>query len=488
MLTKRGWWGLAAIAVLGVALGTWRCRSKQAPVGFVVAMRAVDGDSAIVVWRHNGRDRVHHWIGRVDTGGRTRWLAEVPGEARTIGGNTSGLVIGDGVVALRYSHVEDWRGIDHAMIGFSLDEGRVLWDRTLAPFEPLSLESGGTTMPSLDAWVSGSFVAGTFVEFVDTGAGELVMGLEARSGAVKWQHPWDHRMKWSPLVAPQRLVVHVSRGAISIDPSTGAREHIPALGNGCIVGDAYLTVVRQDGRSALVAFGGARSSAARTIVAPFNPIGEPDGYLRVQTCGSHGDKLVLLLDGRRGEDTTSVVAIVDPGGTILHRIELGHDMHWDGARSATRRTPETASLGGRLPRFVPYIQVTFQDRKRLVMLDLEQGKIVWQGPDDEGIIHDSLMRAGDRWLLSLSREGLVLFDGSTGHVVTALGVHNYHGVRELESYHVGGGRVWLSSGAYVELDEPQLSIFDLATLVPVHVADLDLQVTTTSVRERFGIE
>lgn len=109
--------------VVAVALSTAACGGSRAPDVFITALCPIDGDAAVAILEDGRRQR----IARVDAHGRTRWVRLLPGNPFTIGPYNGISIVGD-VVTVRYGHVIDDRVIDHALVGYSLRDGRLLWD------------------------------------------------------------------------------------------------------------------------------------------------------------------------------------------------------------------------------------------------------------------------------------------------------------------------------------------------------------------------
>ncbi len=474
---KRKWIIVALVAAL--ALGWWLRRHFEPPSGFILELAVVDADTAVITWRANYESNDSRgWISCVDAHGRTKWWHELPdvpfGE----------LQVGKDMVAVRYTH----DGRDQALIAFSLVDGTQLWDRVLSPYEPILYESGGMSSPSLGLYFGGAQVGEHLVEPVDAGNKNYLLGLDPLTGNERWRVDANAEYLFDPWIVGDRLIQHHVDTAVTLDAATGSLTRRHTAGSGCVIDDEYVTITKTGQRHAVIATRLGRDQA-RVIAEPFEPVGHGAHYLRLHGCGRYRDRLVFSLDvatyGHETHADRSLVVVVDHAGKVVHTIELPYDMHWSGGTgSFDEKLPRHAPLSGELTRFAPYLQVplgSVAKRDRLIMLDLEQGKLAWTGPTDPDTIHSSLFQVDSLWYW-VQRRGLVsVFDGKTGHLRSSTLAQHRRGVGSLGPMHIRDGRVWMHTGEWTRVDEPPIAVFD-ATLFPLAIQSGDFSDVTAEVR------
>ena len=397
----------AVIAVAIAVIVGWRVhRKNMVPIGFVVAMQALD-DGAVLAWRAGDEnpDGRHGYVSRVDVHGHTLWWARVPDDPLT----GDSLAVGDGIVAVRYSHhtAQAVFGDDQSLVAFALADGRPLWDRKLAtvkPFEGLHAEA------SLNLYSTAAFVGDRLLEWVDRDKdGSVIDVIAPQTGSVVAERPWSNDAAMTVVVG-QRLVQHESLRAVSLDVPSAKADVFDTRGNGCAIDGDYVTIEGQQQQATLVAYAGGDRTKRRLIKDPFDP--RPPGssyeWWMLRSCGRYRDRLVFSLDANTEQGRTDrLVVIASRTGDILHVITLPHDSGWDGEAMA-RKYYDHASLAGELTRFVPYIVIAHDgdnELRQLVMLDLEQGTIAWSSQPDDKLLDAHLFRGTDRWYLVSGHRG-----------------------------------------------------------------------------------
>jgi outer membrane protein assembly factor BamB len=463
-------WVVAGLVGIAIAIVAWRMvKGRGKPKAFIDGMQAIDDKLAAVTWRANYESGPSRgWIGVIDREGALRWEHELPDVATSVGGNGA-IAVGDGVVSVRYSHGEK----DHAVAAFALDDGKPLADYVLAA------QGGGSTLPLYFSRRP------TASRVLDTTTGALYSS-DPRSGKVEWSRPIE-RTLFAPTLVGDRLLLKESGKTHVFDLRTGAETVESTPGIGCKIGDDFITFTSDADGTALVAWRGGDPKAQRVLAKPF-PSSAANSYVNLTQCGRYRDRLVLTVQVGSLPGRTSVI-VADAAGTMQRTIDLLDDMHWNGPASMPWTYPESAALAGELTRFVPYVLSTYQpEHKRLVMLDLEEGKIAWQAPDDDSIIHFDLFRVGTRWVLveGVTAGILAVFDGATGHLVAATNAHHYNGMTKLLPPHAAGDVLWLSAGVWNPLDKPPIAVLDVATLKPSFVRDVELHDVTEDVRKTLG--
>lgn len=291
-------WIVLASAVAGVVF--MMRRPPPDPVGYVVEMQAVD-DGAVLVWSIAGEDHsgTRGWVTRVDLNGRTVWRTAMPDEA-LIGDS---IAIGEGIVTVRYTHRTPSApyGNDQAVVAYSLSDGALLWDRTLAT---LDRSENKNIEASLNSSANAAFVDGRLVEWAQSRLyADRALVLEPRTGSIRSQRAW--RVMDETLAIGTRVIQHDLDEVASLDLDSGAVTMVKTRGIGCVIGNDYVTI---DGDASeapsLVAFANGDLAKRRVLKTPFAPM--PNGaYFRLRRCGRYRDRIVLVIGRSRSDDYTS---------------------------------------------------------------------------------------------------------------------------------------------------------------------------------------
>lgn len=483
---------LAICAAVAVALVLWRACGGSPDQGWIVGIAAVDADTAVVTWRANYQDDPSRsWVARVDGRGRTKWVRPVPDLQYSVGPG-SGIIVAGDVVAIRYGHHQEYRATDHAIAAYSLRDGRPLWDVTLTPYHSTTFEGGGRSEPSLPLFHSALPLDDRIAVWADDGHERALFVLDAATGAVLSRRP-SSDTTYAAAAIGTRVVTHQVNETTIFDGAGDAPPHtLDTHYEGCVIGDEYVVLERDDAGPSLVALRGADPAARRVIARPFQPLGAD--AVRLRRCGRFRDRLVLLVQANSddgGWERTFVV-ITDAEGQLLHAVDLGHDTLWDGPSSVPKRYPRHAPLAGELPRFAPYVQSSYDGdtaSTRLIMLDLDRGEIAWAGPADDALIHMTLFRGGERWYTFWPYRSQILsaFDGATGELTGAVRLYDYRGIDRLEPVNVAGDRVWVAGGTWTTFDAAQIAVLDGATLAPTFTRGVEVTDVTAATRQAFGV-
>lgn len=463
------------------------CSNSSDSETWLSAVHALDGDSAVALFRAG--DGVYS-IGMIDAKGAVRWRTKIPGAPYVIGPYNGINVVGD-LATIRYGHVDGYRKSDHAVAAFSLRDGKQLWNTTIAKYEPTDLGEYGKSEAGLPLYVSSIPVDGKLAVFTDTGTtGNRFDAIDVGTGKIVATSPADNDIAYAPVAIGPRLFTHRVNQTTSYDVSGAPAQHMNTAYEGCAIGDEYIVIERKSHGDEvtldLVAYKNGAPESRRVIASPFQPIEEK--LLTMRRCGRYRDRMVLLIQANE----KTYVVITDANGQPLERIDLGFDMLWDGPGADAKKYTSTASLAGELTRFVPYAQVTHGPGvaaiKRLVMLDLEEGKIAWAGPEDDGIIHMSMFRSGTRWLTFWpTRSGILSsFDGATGELTGSMRLHVYDGIGEVAPYHAAGNRIWIYGGTKGSASKPTIGVLDATTLEPVFARGIKIQNVLAETRKQLG--
>lgn len=484
--------GAVALAVIVATAVYVRVRhARLKPQGFIVALRALDQGGAVVLWRANYSTRpARGWVSRVDAGGRLAWVRELPDVAQSNGGQ-DGLAVTRDVVAVRYSHGGGVLGRDHAVAAFALTDGAPRWDVVLTAFHPEKIDGGDETEPGLDPYFAALGLGDRIFEQADDGTRAWLYTLDAATGRIVGRHVTDW-LSAAPVMVGNRLVRNRSYTAHFLDKTSGDELANLRMHGGCVVGDEYYAVIGDGAAASLIALPGGDPGAAHVILTPFHPIGPPDALQQIVSCGSRGDHLVFLISTQItiDRDGPSAVVITDRTGHVLHTIALP-----DGVRTAvgndsgSMQYSETAPLAGTLPRFAPYVAkvdgATIEIR--LLMFDLDEGRIAWESPAEVELIVDHLFRAGDRWYLTAPLGDVIMsFDGKTGRLDAAVRASAHDGVGDILAVHAADDALWLYTDEWTTFDRASITVLDGRTLRPRFARGVAITDKTADVRRWIG--
>ncbi len=478
----------AAIVGAVALIALVACRDRRQPDVFISALQPVGTSSAVVIYT----DGKHEKVARIESTGRMTWSIPLAGSAVTIA-PYNGITVSDDIVMVRYAHMRGHEPTDHALAAFSLEKGALVWDTVLTPYVP---ETSTSAQPDTPAYVVALPLAGEMVaQWANDGTSTWLFMVDMRTGRIVSKQPAEDGF-YSPNVIGTRVIVTAAQTVVYDAHGTVSPQAVSTWFGGCAVADEYVTVTYETMESdrSLVAFRNGDPSARRVIAAPFHPIGHPTRIPALLSCGRYRDRLVLLvevsLDGRA--DKRTQVWIFDAQGALLHAIDLGAvrivDMY-----SIDEIYPHAAPFSGDLTRFAPHVQVQDELRgdgkMRLVMLDLEAGRIAWSSPANDELLHSAVFRAGERWYAvdAVSRSELSAFDGRTGELVAAVRLRSPDGIGDVWPYHVRDGRVWLHTAARGPSASPSIAVLDAVNLATVFQRGIDLEDATIAVRERLGL-
>lgn len=479
-------WIVAIAVLIALAAALAACRDRHQPDVYITALQPLDDGSAIVIYTGRKQQR----IARVEITGRMTWSSPLAGKPVTIA-PYNGISISDDIVTVRYAHMRDSDPTDHALAGFSLKNGALVWDTILTPYRP-AMPTGGLPPETPTYTIALPLAQGLIAQWADDGTSTWLFAVDARTGRIVSKQPAQDLA--SPNVIGARIIVNEVDQTVVFD-ATGAAppQQLSSWYRGCSIDGEYVTLTYEtmEGDRSLVALRDGDPSTRRVIAAGF----PPKGYRapRLLSCGRYRDRLVLLVrtgfDGNNHEQTQ--VWILDAQGTLLHAINLGADMNFD-TYSIREEYPHAAPLSGELTRFAPYMQrqneIEGDGKTRLLMLDLESGKIAWSGPAD-AIEHLALFRAGQRWYAFESAVSPILsaFDGRTGELIAAVRLFSPRGLGDIWPYHVMGDRVWAFSGAWGAASSPSIAVLDATNLATVFQRGIDLEDVTIAMRERLQL-
>jgi len=453
-------WLVTIVALAG-------CGSPAGPVGSAETAAALDDGGAIVLWRDAGKgaDR----IVRVDASGKRVWDRAIDGLPRL----TPPIVDGDQVL-VRHHHVARYGVGSQAIAAFALEDGTPRWDTDLDDYVDARGPNGTPIAP---AYLDVTLVGDRIVAWVGDEHG-LHLGAAILDHAGKLEHraAASDGEPGAPVVVGTRVITHAGGLRQIVDAAGGASARFEGDGRGCAFGDDYVFVEGD----ALVARRGGDPSARRTLAQPFHPVGAADGQQILVTCGRHGDALVLAILVAEG----AYVVVADAAGAVRRVIDLeedGFSIDEDAERYAL------GPLQGELPRFVPYVADPSGENPHLRVLDLEDGKIAWEGPNDLFATMQTLFRADDDWYLSLDG-AITRIDGGTGEPAASMVADHDDGIGALRPHAIGGGRVWLTAPFKGPIDQLAITALDGKTLAPVVTRRIEVADLSQEARDVYGRE
>lgn len=454
-MSKRPWVIFVCIVALVAAvwIGAFSCTGSASETGFPDEVHALSSGGAIVRWIHPPR------IGRLDSRGRLLWHHAIPGKDPLR--DAIAVSIEDAVVVARYGTKSQPR--ENRAIAFSLD-GKRLWDQRLTAYE--SDDGYETVFPNSPFGFVPTVDDHVLSLLVDTGSGWSAIAMDVRSGHVHSVAPANPSMQ-----SMSRLGDMTVFGDDSLmrwrDVQRGTDRDAtgPKTGSSCFTGKEIVAWQLETHRLTAIT----SPTTERVLAAPFAVEGDTMGYVQLVACGRYGDQIVLYLEhSAKDHQRTSRVVILDEHRRTLKSIALGGRAPID-LSSIQERYPGRGSFQGDLTRFVPVVTTSdIEDTitHRMIMVDLEQGTIAWQGAHDPSMQHRGLFRHGVRWYWSRGflPNSVTLFDGTTGKLQRSVVVHHYNGIVDFEPSAITDDTLWFVSQEATPLGAIKLALLDAATL------------------------
>ncbi|MEJ7601445.1 MAG: PQQ-binding-like beta-propeller repeat protein [Kofleriaceae bacterium] len=407
-------------------------------------MILVDGGRAVI---STTRDEGDVRIALAAADGSASWQTRLPAQAKL-----ARLVAGGKMIAATYELRQSRGPSQYETSALSAETGRVVWKRRLGSGRSYE-DVADQAIWHRDRLLAYHQPAGTSLQF---------FALRASDGTPLWSTEVPFLRSFAPAVVGELAVFEDVdlRGVTIVDLRSGSRRELDVAGVGCVVDGEYVTL-QVDGHGGLNISAFRDSIEPRTIsvLKPF----QDRTVVSLVSCGSYNGMLVFVVNATDRTDVmgSTQIVITSAAGQVLRTIALGADTHW-ASHSDHPRERASVPLHGPMTRFVPHVLVTGGDNRgpRLVMLDLEAGKIAWETPHDE-LIHFRVFRIGQFWLLS-RRETLVVFDGANGNLVAAARFVPPASVEKVEPHHFADGQLWMrrrdgeGTSSLVVVDVPSL--------------------------------
>ncbi len=442
----------AGVVGLGAALvvaGWWLWRIVfGAPQGFITGLTPIGPDEALITFRANDDDDPSRfWLARVRAGQGVVWWRELAHEPALPFYGPEAAAGGETVVVMTRE------GAEARVEAFRRADGEPSWERSSSAkhvFDPARLVVFDEAFAVANASADG-------LEVTSIGSAD---------GGVRW----EQRREVSSRDLPSRFGPWLlSRPEVwtweLIDPGSGrAVATLPSRIRPCASQEALFGVDRHHlWRWNLPDF---RPTRLARVSPPSDAAEQADAPMPV-ACGSFGSDLVVFMTDYRGP---TALAGLDPAtGAERWRLDLGayafnHDIHLSHLRAMAL---ELEPWSGSLTRFVPLVLVapSAPDATsfdfHLAMVDLETRRVAWRSSATQRLLYNKLIRYQGRYYLD-EHGAVTVLDGATGQMTAAAQVGE-----EIKPFHFHGGRLWVHSRDWRDLDEAPWAVLDAATLRPL---------------------
>ena len=419
--------GVAA-AVLAVLAVVW---PRVAAKGYVDLL-PLPGDRAVLL--RIDRDSQHpQWL---ETVGRNESLVRMPFYARRPNNmrDATSLVAAGPVIVVR----DELGGI----AGFDVLTLRERWDTSRLPGQ-VDPRGEGFALPLLDSLGTPD----TLIELWGQAEGAaLVVASDPATGRERWRRDFHDSFSGPAEIHGDTLALYEEPGLELFDLRTGAtRARVADARWGCFAGDHALYRVATGRDSGEVHV---RSLATGKDVAVSPPLSAnpfPTG-----ACFWHAGTVAAVI--RPNTAASSYLVVYDATtGAERHRVELP-------GTATTSLDPwyrGTFVVNDDDVRFAPLLLFADHDRRRALILDLEQGTVATTG---EAFANSTASVAADQgryYLWSRHPAAIAVLDGATGKIVARTCLPDYTQAR----FH--GGRAWV-------FDTHKWALLDGATLKPIN--------------------
>jgi hypothetical protein len=426
-----------AIGVVTLAVGLmvfWVAR-RRPPEGFVVGMHAIDADRAVVLLRANyEKGPSRGWVTLVDARRGPVWWTELPGLAPLYGGRA--VTVEGHLVTARY-HDENVDESCPGTVGLALDTGAMLWRTALAP-----CSDGPSRVPT---YGPATVRAGDrLYELFQSKDRIVIVALEAETGREVWRTgPLEGDHTRFLRTTDHWLLLEGLTELIFVNRDDGTHRRVREGFASCFVGDEILTIGEGGWLRAIHVDTLAERDVAKVM-----------DHMAGFSCGAYRDLVVVPKDA---SEHASIMGAFVKSGEVAWNIPI------PGARAVLleeRAASGTSALAGAPPRFVPVVSHDLDGPRegRLLMLDLDEHRIAWEGTRSENLTGIAFVQSGGQIYASLPfMRILARFDGATGKLAEAVHIEEWDG--PIEPHDVAGG-IWIHDHEWSN----QVAVLDLLSL------------------------
>lgn len=448
--------------VTAAVVGAWHALGQRPSAAGAVELAAIDRDYAVLI-RDVAGDPGRSFLSLMHARRGEVWGALLPAYER-VSGPRSRVVATAGVISVRVPT----GGVPYVRV-FDAARGDKLGRYALVPVERDEQPPPLSELASAAGSVAGG--DDSFELFTVDGAA-IVLALDLTRGAPLWRRELGPAPEGPVWLREHHLLVY-GAGRLHIlerltGQAVGAEDGVPLEARPCVLADRVYGMDR--GAARAIAISDGRTHTIEALA----------GARLAGMCGSHGAHDVLAVSDARG---ASALVAVDPESLALRwRVDL--DVPLQVPEALLLGAPDAVSLAGALPRFVPLL--AGEDRApRLVLVDVDRGRVARQGAPAPQLAGARLMRAGQRFYLWAPHESpgaatLATIDGPTGTLEAAVTLAS---AAPVWPGHIAGGRVWIHDAssrdpaAWAVLDGERLTVIASGQgnrpgeLAPLQVSD-----------------
>jgi len=439
-MTKR----LGLVAAVGAVAGAawWVLRP---PDGFLTGMMPISETRAVFTMRHNPKDGdARAWIGVMDVDGGVVWSEELPAVTYSVYAR-HGLTATDDLITVKVSDSETYGQI----LGFDPETGKSRWT---SPRIEFAQQDSSFNLPIV--FGDRPYADGTQLLHADSdGSSSELVARNATDGSTQWTLDVPDGMR-ELKISPTAIAYRTDARWNFVRRDTGEiAKTIDAYAAGCSTDERFVTWHR-DKLISVAWSDPSMPTAEHALPSEGIPL----------FCGLAGDTPVFTVAKPWGDVTErrfDLVAVDPKTATVDWRLSLGA---WEPSMIANSRDNDTDGahpLRGTLTDFIPILLDTHgSDEVKLVVVDLAQRKVAWEGTPYPELLHFEIFRGtGDQYFLS-NRSKLAALDGSTGRITAAIEL----GHESPRAFHAAHGKLWLYSMGWQRMNELPWAVLDGTTL------------------------
>lgn len=436
---------VALLALVAAAVaGAWYALGKRPSAAGAVELAAIDGEYAVLI-RDVASDPGRSFLSLMHARRGEVWGALIPAyEAGR--GPGSRVVTTTGVISVRVPT----GGVPYVRV-FDAARGDKLGRYALVPVERDEQAPPVTELMGNATSMAGN---GHSFELLAVDGTAVAVALDLTAGIPLWRRELGPAPVGPVWLREHHLLVY-GAGRLQIldrltgQPAPGADDGVAMEAWPCVLAERVYGM--DQGAVRVISISDGRTRTADALA----------GAALAGMCGSHGDHDVLAVNDAQG---ASALVAVDPASLAPRwRVELGVPLLVPAALHLG--APDAMSLTGDLPRFVPLL--AGEDRApRLVLVDVESGRISRQSTPAPQLAGARIMHAGGRFYLwapqgSPGTATLAAIDGATGTLEAAATLES---AAPVWPGHIAGGHVWIhdesgrDTAAWAVLDGERLTV------------------------------